>query len=112
MPSHEMFLQEIRDSSDPSPSLVYADWLEEQGDKRCEFLRAVRDREEIPVWVPGIQKISEYLKRIAETGGIKLHLREEDWIEEGDELLDLVRIVQQAGLDLPRYCSFAIDCAE
>jgi uncharacterized protein (TIGR02996 family) len=34
------FLEAIReDPNDDAARLVYADWLEEQGDSRCEYLR-------------------------------------------------------------------------
>lgn len=39
--NEETFLQAIRESPDePTPRLIYADWLEEQGDWRCELVRA------------------------------------------------------------------------
>jgi uncharacterized protein (TIGR02996 family) len=40
MPVEDAFLADIRDHpDDDTPRLIYADWLEEQGDVRCEFLR-------------------------------------------------------------------------
>jgi uncharacterized protein (TIGR02996 family) len=38
---HPQLLDEIiAHPADDSPRLVYADWLEDQGDPRCEFIRA------------------------------------------------------------------------
>jgi len=40
-PGYEPFLETILDNpSDDGPRMVYADWLEEQGDPRAEFIRA------------------------------------------------------------------------
>ena len=40
MPSHDAFLKEITaNPEDLTPRLVYADWLDEQGDPRGEFIR-------------------------------------------------------------------------
>ena len=37
---HEPFLQAIAAAPhDPTPRLIYADWLEERGDARSEFIR-------------------------------------------------------------------------
>lgn len=42
---------------DPTPKLVYADWLEEQGDERCEALRAlVQGDEEHALSCAGIER--------------------------------------------------------
>ncbi len=41
MNDHESFLSAIRDATDKREArLIYADWLEEQGDPRGELLRA------------------------------------------------------------------------
>jgi uncharacterized protein (TIGR02996 family) len=43
------FLREIRDRpNDPTPRLVYADWLEERGDPRAEYLRLEHQLTQIP----------------------------------------------------------------
>jgi uncharacterized protein (TIGR02996 family) len=40
MPAHDAFLQAVLDApDDDAPRLIYADWLEEQGDPRGEFIR-------------------------------------------------------------------------
>jgi uncharacterized protein (TIGR02996 family) len=48
MTDEEAFLAAIREApSDPLPRLVYADWLDEQGDPRGEFLRVHCELSEI-----------------------------------------------------------------
>lgn len=38
--TEEAFLRAIREApDDPAPRLIFADWLEEQGDPRCEIIR-------------------------------------------------------------------------
>src|SRR5437763_16176767 len=45
MSDDDAFLQAIReDPHDPARRLVYADWLEERGDRRAEFLRLLQQR--------------------------------------------------------------------
>jgi uncharacterized protein (TIGR02996 family) len=45
MDEEEAFLQGIRDApKDAALRLVYADWLEERDDARCEFLRLLHQR--------------------------------------------------------------------
>ena len=54
-PGYEPFLETILDNpADDGPRMVYADWLEEQGDPRAEFIRAqlqlARLTEKDPEW--------------------------------------------------------------
>ncbi|MEK6236886.1 MAG: TIGR02996 domain-containing protein, partial [Planctomycetales bacterium] len=85
--SHERFLAEVfAHPNDDAPKLVYADWLEERGDKRADFIRLVVEGE------PTDEEISQAAE--LEWSG---HYR---------------RTVKSA--DLPRefWPLFAADCAE
>jgi len=50
MPTHDGFLQAIRDEPDSDvPRLIYADWLDDHGDPaRAEFIRTQCERERLP----------------------------------------------------------------
>lgn len=91
---HWGFLQEIRQNRfDPLPRLVYADWLEEQGDPRCEFIRRavvceVREglqsvyeaalyptAEPGPAWVKLVADLAEHALWVVPPGGIRFQLR-------------------------------------
>ena len=49
VPGYEPFLATILDAPyEDAPRLVYADWLEEQGDPRAEFIRAQCERLRLP----------------------------------------------------------------
>jgi uncharacterized protein (TIGR02996 family) len=49
MTDEDAFLQEIRENPDDDfPRLVYADWLEERGDPRAEFIRVQCELSQLP----------------------------------------------------------------
>lgn len=55
--SDDQFLAAIIARPDDLPRLVYADWLEERGDPRAEFIRVQVDLANRP-WVPGLSPAS------------------------------------------------------
>ncbi|MEK6249388.1 MAG: TIGR02996 domain-containing protein, partial [Planctomycetales bacterium] len=60
---HERFLADVAaHPHDPASRLVYADWLEERGDKRADFIRLV---------VEGIDGAHATPKEICEAAGIE-----------------------------------------
>jgi uncharacterized protein (TIGR02996 family) len=75
----EHFLEAILASpQDPSPRLVYADWLEEQGDSRGEFLRAVHELSQAPLGSARYRRLRSrcgLLTRGDDTEWLKLVLR-------------------------------------
>src|SRR5262245_41398238 len=53
MPERDAFLRTIRERpDDDGPRLVYADWLEEHGDPRGEFIRIQCELAKLPPWDP------------------------------------------------------------
>jgi uncharacterized protein (TIGR02996 family) len=61
----EVFLETIRQNPDEdAPRLVYADWLEEQGDLRAEFLRLEVQRTHVDRLEPGRLAIRNRMKQL------------------------------------------------
>ena len=51
MLTHDHFLKQIQTTpDDPLPRRIYADWLEEQGDLRCELIRLEIERGQLEPW--------------------------------------------------------------
>jgi uncharacterized protein (TIGR02996 family) len=50
MSQEKAFLKSISDSSDRTPRLVYADWLEEHGDPRAELIRVEEEMRQVPIY--------------------------------------------------------------
>ena len=68
MNNHNPFLDAIRETdSDDTPRLIYADWLEERGDPRAEFIRVQCE----------LAKLQPYHERYAE-----LHPREQELLDQ------------------------------
>ncbi|MEK6239155.1 MAG: TIGR02996 domain-containing protein, partial [Planctomycetales bacterium] len=89
--NHARFLAElIDDPSNDAAKLVYADWLEEQGDSRAEFLRVVVEGRD------GRQATAE---EIANAAGIA-------WRE------SYLRTIRESDLPPELFVSFGLDCAE
>ena len=49
---HDLLQAVYTAPDDDAPRLVYADWLEERGDPRAEFIRAQVERAMTPEWDP------------------------------------------------------------
>jgi uncharacterized protein (TIGR02996 family) len=61
------FLDAILDDlGDAAPRLIFADWLDERGDPRGEFLRA---QTELSRWVPDLKRRTELQRRISDMPG-------------------------------------------
>jgi uncharacterized protein (TIGR02996 family) len=51
MSQEKAFLKSISaSSSDRTPRLVYADWLEERGDRRAELIRVEKEMRQVPIY--------------------------------------------------------------
>ena len=62
--SHESFLAEIiNNPDDDTPRLIYADWLEEQGDPRSEFIRLQCEIASRPSYDPALSELREQEQR-------------------------------------------------
>jgi uncharacterized protein (TIGR02996 family) len=58
--SHDAFLDEIRaDPEDTIPRLIYADWLEENGDPLAELIRVQCELAELDVEVEGRSELRQ-----------------------------------------------------
>ncbi|MEK6237938.1 MAG: TIGR02996 domain-containing protein, partial [Planctomycetales bacterium] len=89
--SHQRFLADISaHPGDDAPKLVYADWLEERGDKRADFIRLI---------VEGIGGRDATDKEIVAAA-------EMQWTTTDYET------IKQSGLPRELRRSFAADCAE
>src|SRR5262245_19339247 len=53
MPTEADFLEAIRQTDDDASRLIFADWLEERGDPRGEFMRI---QVELAKWVPDLDR--------------------------------------------------------
>jgi uncharacterized protein (TIGR02996 family) len=76
MYDEEAFLQAIRTTpDDPTVRLVYADWLEERGDPRGEYLRLEHQLAQIPLRLAELRKLidEDWLRSV--TPAIKGYLR-------------------------------------
>ena len=63
VPGYEPFLATILDAPyEDAPRLVYADWLEEQGDPRAEFIRVQCERSRLPADDPEFNDQRERLE--------------------------------------------------
>lgn len=51
---------------DSLPRLVYADWLDEQGDPRAELIRVVEEMQRHPVWTDEYQRLKPTRDRLRE----------------------------------------------
>ncbi|MEK6237641.1 MAG: TIGR02996 domain-containing protein, partial [Planctomycetales bacterium] len=91
MDQEQRFLAEIADARADAPRLIYADWLEERGDPRADFIRCVVD---------GVNGGMASAKEIAAAAGIV-------WQEDGYALS-----VVESGIPFGLWRSFAVDCAE
>jgi uncharacterized protein (TIGR02996 family) len=61
MPDESGFLRAIFDApDDPAPRLIFADWLDDQGDPRGEFLRV---QTQLGAWVPDLALRTELQQR-------------------------------------------------
>ncbi|MEK6235193.1 MAG: TIGR02996 domain-containing protein [Planctomycetales bacterium] len=88
---HERFLADITaHPDDDAPKLVYADWLEERGDKRAEFIRLV---------VEGVDGREATGEEICETSGTA-------WVAGGRDAT-----IMGARLTRELWPLFAADCA-
>lgn len=97
---------------DPTPRLVYADWLDERGDPRAEYLRLVV---ELAVESANGEKTGRQLKRLGELARtIERDWRERisilyrvalEWVDPngGDELIELVQLRFALARDNTRY---------
>jgi uncharacterized protein (TIGR02996 family) len=90
MPSDESFLAAIdADRSDDTCRLVYADWLEEQGDGRCIYLRSRCADEPCPK-LPEETRIDwDWDLAVARKIGIRAHA-------ERTKRLEFVKVVREA----------------
>jgi uncharacterized protein (TIGR02996 family) len=69
MTDEDAFLQTILTSPhDPSPKLVFADWLEERGDPRAELIRLLHALTQ-SIDVPGRDQMEERMRGLLEAGG-------------------------------------------
>ena len=60
MPERDALLRTIRERpDDDGPRLVYADWLEEHGDPRGEFIRIQCQLAKLPPWDPRRRALEE-----------------------------------------------------
>ncbi|MEK6235835.1 MAG: TIGR02996 domain-containing protein [Planctomycetales bacterium] len=83
---HERFLADIAaHPSDPASRFVYADWLEERGDKRADFIRLV------------VEVATQ--EAYGEAAGIELH--------DG-----LMATLEHVNMPRESWTLFAVDCAE
>jgi uncharacterized protein (TIGR02996 family) len=64
--SHEAFLREICERpDDDAPRLIYADWLDENGESaRAEFIRVQVEQARFPAGDPRREKLNEWLRRV------------------------------------------------
>ncbi|MEK6239408.1 MAG: TIGR02996 domain-containing protein [Planctomycetales bacterium] len=108
--SHECFLAEILEHpGDAACRLVYADWLEEQGDRRADFIRLVVEGESgAPASAEAIREVIglEPLGEDHPSDGLFRNLWE--WLT----LPSYSLIVRAAGLSDELWPLFAADCAE
>ncbi|MEK6238884.1 MAG: TIGR02996 domain-containing protein [Planctomycetales bacterium] len=90
--SHERFLADIAaHPDDDAPKLVYADWLEERGDKRADFIRLV---------VEGVNGREATEEELCEAVGLP-------WRDN-----DFKSTIRSADLSRELWPWFAADCAE
>lgn len=90
MPTEAAFLTEIRTApADPLPRLVYGDWLEERGDPRSDFVRAVVEGQPVEAVAP-----------LA------------DFVLPDGEFDPNYHAVADNSLDPPLWQQFTLDCAE
>ncbi|MEK6238590.1 MAG: TIGR02996 domain-containing protein [Planctomycetales bacterium] len=88
---HGMFLAEIADAPhDDAPRLIYADWLEERGDSRADFIRLAVD---------ATRAKAPCLRELAEAAGCI-------WWKSA------AKTIRVASLPRTLWASFAMDCAE
>jgi uncharacterized protein (TIGR02996 family) len=82
MTDHDAFLQAVLDDpTDDLPRLVYADWLEEAGDVRAEFIRSQITLERLPTDAPGRPALETHCRALQKEN-------QNDWLGALRELLD------------------------
>src|SRR5437868_3555109 len=69
----ELLSAVVADLADDAPKLVYADWLEEQGDDRSDFLRA--SARSTSGGDPTPSKRSRHLAMLKNAAGCRLHIQ-------------------------------------
>jgi uncharacterized protein (TIGR02996 family) len=87
MSDHQSFLAAIAaNRADDLPRLIYADWLEDQGDPRCEFLRAKCSQDRAAA--AKVRVDAEWELAVARQIGMEV-------VDGGDRCLDVIKRVKE-----------------